>query len=151
MTMNRRRFSHQLLALAATSPLLACAQQKNVKPAPDAPWQAIEASAAGRLGVAVLDTADGVNDVCAFAYEGDPVYGENIGVAIVVPDATDARLLAMYRHAGERLAKHQMPVRWYLVDTLPRTARGKINRERIGAHCASLPQIDWRRIFGSAA
>ena len=59
MTMNRRRFSHQLLALAATSPLLACAQQKNPKPAPDAPWQAIEASAAGRLGVAVLDTADG--------------------------------------------------------------------------------------------
>ena len=100
---------------------------------------------------AVLDTAEGVNDVCAFAYEGDPVYGENIGVAIVMPDATDVRLLAMYRHAGERLAKHQMPVRWYLVEALPRTARGKINRELIGTHCASLPQIDWRRIFGSAA
>jgi acyl-CoA synthetase (AMP-forming)/AMP-acid ligase II len=98
---------------------------------------------------AVLDTADGVADVCAFAYEGDPLYGENIGVAIVMQDASDARLKAMYHHAEERLAKHQMPVRWYLVDALPRTARGKINRDVIGKHCAEQKQVDWRRIFGT--
>lgn len=96
---------------------------------------------------AVLDTADGVNDVCAFAYEGDPLYGENVGVAIVVPDASDARLRAVYRHAEQRLAKHQMPVRWYLLESIPRTTRGKINRDAIGAHCAALPQVDWRRIL----
>ena len=85
-----------------------------------------------------------------FAYEGDPLYGENIGVAVVMQDATPARLRAMYRLAEERLAKHQMPVRWYLVETLPRTARGKINRDMIGTHCAALTQVDWRHILGSA-
>jgi acyl-CoA synthetase (AMP-forming)/AMP-acid ligase II len=96
---------------------------------------------------AVLDAAEGVVDVCAFAYEGDPLYGENIGVALVMPDASDERLRAVYRHAEKRLAKHQMPVRWFLIDALPRTSRGKINRDRIGRDCASLPQIDWRRVL----
>ena len=58
--MDRRRFHHHLAwALAGTSPLLAHAQQKAVDTAPASRWQAIEAAAAGRLGVAVLDTADG--------------------------------------------------------------------------------------------
>lgn len=61
--MDRRRFNRQLAwALAGSSPLLARAQQKNT----DQPaglgashWQGIESAAAGRLGVAVLDTASG--------------------------------------------------------------------------------------------
>ncbi len=99
---------------------------------------------------AALDTAEGVADVCAFAYEGDPLYGENVGVAIVMPDASDVRLRALYHHAERRLAKHQLPVRWYLIEALPRTNRGKINRDQIGTQCAGLPQIDWRRVLGTA-
>jgi beta-lactamase class A len=61
--MDRRHFNRQLAcALAGSSPLLARAQQKEAKqiPGPGASrWQAIEAAAAGRLGVAVLDTASG--------------------------------------------------------------------------------------------
>ncbi|MCJ0762438.1 class A beta-lactamase [Variovorax terrae] len=64
--MDRRRFNRQLAwAVAASSPLLARAQQKNTDQMPanqlptNSRWQAIEAGAAGRLGVAVLDTASG--------------------------------------------------------------------------------------------
>lgn len=56
--MQRRMFT--LAAAAAFSggaPLLAHAQQKNKGPA--AEWAALETAAAGRLGVAVLDTASG--------------------------------------------------------------------------------------------
>lgn len=58
--MDRRRFNHLLAgALAGGSPLWARAQQ-NASNRPQAtPWEEIEAAAAGRLGVAVLDTADG--------------------------------------------------------------------------------------------
>jgi beta-lactamase class A len=61
--MDRRHFNRQLAwALAGSSPLLARAQQNKADqmPGPGASrWQAIEAAAAGRLGVAVLDTASG--------------------------------------------------------------------------------------------
>ena len=58
--MNRRHFNHHLVAaLAAASPLASLAQQKTL-PQPQAQrWKDIEQSAQGRLGVAVLDTADG--------------------------------------------------------------------------------------------
>lgn len=62
--MDRRRFNRQMAwALAAWGPLLAQAQQKIDGQQPAGPgasrWQDIEATAAGRLGVAVLDTATG--------------------------------------------------------------------------------------------
>jgi beta-lactamase class A len=59
--MDRRRLIRQLAwAFAGCSPLLARAQQKNTDwPPTGSRWQAIEAGAAGRLGVAVLDTASG--------------------------------------------------------------------------------------------
>jgi beta-lactamase class A len=58
--MNRRRFNRQLACtLAGTIPLLARANEATSSPARDAPWHDIEAAAAGRLGVAVLDTGSG--------------------------------------------------------------------------------------------
>jgi beta-lactamase class A len=59
--MDRRGLIRQLAwAFAGCSPLLARAQQKNTdQPPTSSRWQAIEAGAAGRLGVAVLDTASG--------------------------------------------------------------------------------------------
>lgn len=58
--MDRRRFNHHLAwALAGMGPLQAHAQPKAAEAWPTDRWQDIEASAAGRLGVAVLDTADG--------------------------------------------------------------------------------------------
>lgn len=58
--MDRRNFNLQLAcALAAGGPLLARAQQKNLSRSAGSVWQDLEAGVAGRLGVAVLDTADG--------------------------------------------------------------------------------------------
>ncbi len=58
--MDRRRFNHHLAwTLAGTAPLLGQAAQTNPAQLPRSLWQHIETSAAGRLGVAVLDTADG--------------------------------------------------------------------------------------------
>jgi beta-lactamase class A len=58
--MNRRDFHRRLtLALAATLPLGACAHRKDSGSASHPGWTQIESAAAGRLGVAVLDTADG--------------------------------------------------------------------------------------------
>jgi len=58
--MNRRHFNHHLVAaLAAISPPMSFAQQKTEPQAQAKRWKDIEHAAQGRLGVAVLDTADG--------------------------------------------------------------------------------------------
>jgi acyl-CoA synthetase (AMP-forming)/AMP-acid ligase II len=93
---------------------------------------------------AALETLEAVMDVCAFGYEGDPLYGENVGVAIVLSDPSDQGLREVRRAAAQRLAPHQLPVRWYLVSEIPRTSRGKVNRRRVAEACAALEPADLR-------
>ena len=38
---------------------------------------------------------------------------------------------ALYRWMKAHLAEHKMPARWWLLDAIPRTSRGKINREPV--------------------
>ena len=40
------------------------------------------------------------------------------------------------------LAEAKMPVRWYLVDAIPHTERGKISRDRVKERCAQLSPLD---------
>ena len=86
---------------------------------------------------AVIERFPAINDTCTFAYQ-DPLYGENVGIAVVASPATTATLAAAYEWARHHLAAHQMPVRWYLVEHIPRTARGKVNRASVAGHCATL-------------
>ena len=89
-------------------------------------------------------------DVCTFAY-GDPFYGENIGMAVVLKSANDDDIRCLYERLNQRLAKFQMPQRWYLLSEIPRTARGKVNRAKLAETCAPLEPLDLRRIvFGEA-
>lgn len=99
---------------------------------------------------AVFEAVEGVRDVCAFAYDGDPLYGENVGVAFVAPDLDEERLRGLHRFVGERLASHQMPARWYAVDEIPRTSRGKVNRRNVAESCVALTPLDWRRLLQGA-
>jgi beta-lactamase class A len=57
--MDRRRFSGGLALGLASAWLPAQAQKNTARGAPAADWRAIERRVGGRLGVAVLDTADG--------------------------------------------------------------------------------------------
>lgn len=89
---------------------------------------------------AMVEQFPGVADVCTFAFE-DPLHGEDIGIAIVLPGADHDTLGSLRRFLGERLAAHQLPRRWYLVDEIPRTSRGKVNRSSVAGHCAGLTPV----------
>jgi acyl-coenzyme A synthetase/AMP-(fatty) acid ligase len=56
----------------------------------------------------------------------------------------------LYRWLESRLARHKMPARWYRVDSLPRTERGKINRESVMKMCESLQPIDLKSALQDA-
>ena len=95
---------------------------------------------------AIAEQCHDTLDVCSFGYE-DPLYGENIGVALVLKEPRVASLRALHNWMRSRLAKHQMPQRWYLLEEIPRTSRGKVNREQVAALCSSQKAIDLRSVL----
>jgi acyl-CoA synthetase (AMP-forming)/AMP-acid ligase II len=97
---------------------------------------------------AVVERFEGTVDVCTFAFE-DPLYGQNVGLAVVLRDARDENVRALYDWLAHHIAKHQMPARWYLMDEMPRSSRGKVNRTQVAQKCAGLQAVELRRIVGS--
>jgi acyl-CoA synthetase (AMP-forming)/AMP-acid ligase II len=99
---------------------------------------------------AVVERFPATLDVCAFGFE-DPLYGENVGIAVVLEAGDEARLQELVEWTAYHLAKHQMPLRWYLLDEIPRTSRGKVNREHVATRCAALTPLDVCAVRGAGA
>ena len=59
------------------------------------------------------------------------MYGEAVQAAVVI--SADADEAAIREYCGERLAAFKVPDRVYIIDTMPRTATGKIQRRHIAA------------------
>jgi len=96
---------------------------------------------------ALVERFEEVLDVCTFAYE-DPLLGENVGIAMVLKCRDDLTLKRLFDWTKLHLAQHQLPSRWYLLDEIPRTSRGKINREGIAATCKGVRPLDLRSLSG---
>jgi acyl-CoA synthetase (AMP-forming)/AMP-acid ligase II len=97
---------------------------------------------------AVVERFDGAVDVCTFGFE-DSLYGQNVGLAVVLKDAGDTGLRQLHDWLARHIAQHQMPARWYALEEMPRTSRGKINRAQIAQKCDGLKPVDMRRILGA--
>ena len=82
-----------------------------------------------------------VADVCSFGVE-DHFYGETIGIAIVLEGGAESEVVALRTWLADRLAEHKLPSKWYLVPQIPRTSRGKINRELVAQTCAKLKPVN---------
>ncbi len=89
---------------------------------------------------AVLERFHGTVDVCSFGYE-DPLYGENVGVAVVLKTPDEQTLSELIALARRHLGDHRLPQRWYVVEEVARTSRGKVNRARMAERCAGLTPI----------
>ena len=75
-------------------------------------------------------THPAVAEAVAFAVP-HPTHGEEPGVAVVLNDAVPERELLA--HCRAHLADFKCPRKVYIVDTLPRTATGKIQRRIVAA------------------
>jgi acyl-CoA synthetase (AMP-forming)/AMP-acid ligase II len=95
---------------------------------------------------AVVERFAETTDVCTFAFD-EPLQGEDVGIAVVLRTADDATLRRLYDWTRLHLAKHQFPRRWYIVDEIPRTSRGKVNRSTVAQRCATLQAVDFRAIL----
>jgi acyl-CoA synthetase (AMP-forming)/AMP-acid ligase II len=82
-------------------------------------------------------------DVCTFAYE-DALQGEDIGVAVVLDPDTAGTRTDLYEWTRQHLGKHQVPHLWYVVDEIPRTSRGKVNRAHTAQFCSGRKPSEMR-------
>jgi acyl-CoA synthetase (AMP-forming)/AMP-acid ligase II len=95
---------------------------------------------------AVVERFDAALDASAFPVD-DPVYGQDIGLAVVLRTTEPDSVRALYDLMTRHLAEHQMPRRWYFLDAIPRTSRGKINRVKVAEACARLTPVDLHGIL----
>jgi len=95
---------------------------------------------------AVAERWEQTVDVCTFAVE-DPLLGENVGMAFVLKTPDEENLRNLVTWLRKHLATHQMPHRWYLLDEIPRTSRGKVNRSMVARKCATIKPLDIRRLY----
>ena len=71
-----------------------------------------------------------VAEACAFAIP-DAVSGEIVGAAVRFKPGAAGDLDAVRVFCRERLRREATPERWFAVDEIPRTARGKVSREAV--------------------
>jgi acyl-CoA synthetase (AMP-forming)/AMP-acid ligase II len=95
---------------------------------------------------AVVERFEQAADVCSFALDDD-MYGQVVGMAVVLHDVQDATVRALHAWMKVHLAEHKMPSRWWRVAEIPRTSRGKINREAVREACAGQPALDLARLL----
>jgi acyl-CoA synthetase (AMP-forming)/AMP-acid ligase II len=98
----------------------------------------------------VVERYPAARDVCAFGF-ADDFYGENVALAVVLADRQDATLAGLHDWLRAHLAEHKHPVRWYLLDEIPRTSRGKVNRESVHQACIARTPLDLRQVLQRAA
>ena len=75
-----------------------------------------------------------VAEACAFAIP-DRFEGETIGVAVRLVDGAEFNPRALRRWCAERLAIEKVPVKWFRIEAVPRSDRGKLNRDAVARLC----------------
>ena len=95
---------------------------------------------------AVVEQFDRASDVCAFGMD-DAIYGEAVGIAVVLNDQGDETIRALHGWLKSHLAEHKLPSKWWAMQAIPRTPRGKINREAVKTACQKQPALDLPTIF----
>ena len=94
---------------------------------------------------AVIERFPGTTDVCAFAFP-EPILGEDVGVAVTLSSSDAEAIVALHDWTATHLAKHQMPQRWYVLDMIPRTSRGKVSRQAVADRCLESTPVNLARL-----
>ncbi|KAI9752615.1 MAG: hypothetical protein M4579_005563 [Chaenotheca gracillima] len=78
----------------------------------------------------VLAQNPAVSEAVSFAID-DEMYGQDIGVALVLKQGSSLGEDEMKKWVGERVAKFKIPKKIYFTDNMPKTATGKIQRRMV--------------------
>ena len=80
----------------------------------------------------LLERNPSVLEACAFGLP-DEIAGEIVGVAIKIDKKEN--LDKIKKWCSDRLIKEKLPERWFVLDEIPKSDRGKINRDNVASIC----------------
>jgi oxalate---CoA ligase len=79
---------------------------------------------------AVLERHPAVAEACAFGIP-DPMSGEAVAAVVRLSEGTSVDQKSLQSWCLRHLRREAVPERWYIVDTIPRTAVGKVSRDAV--------------------
>ena len=82
----------------------------------------------------LLERHPDVREACAFAIP-DPISGETVGVAVCSIKDKSINLNKLQDWCQEHLVREKIPEKWFILDDIPKTDRGKINRDVVASVC----------------
>ena len=82
----------------------------------------------------LLEAHPEVVEACAFGIP-DPVSGEIVGVAVRGAPGRTLDPAELREWCGARIRRESVPERWFVVEEIPKTDRGKVKRERVRDSC----------------
>ena len=82
----------------------------------------------------LLERHESVQEACAFGIPDD-ISGEVVGVAVQVRAGADLSLEALRAWCRERMRVEATPVRWFRLNEIPKSGRGKVNRDAVRRAC----------------
>lgn len=80
----------------------------------------------------LLEQHPSVREACAFGIP-DPIQGETVGIAICGDADVDVQALKAW--TSKRIRQHCVPDKWFVLDEIPKTDRGKVQRAKVMTHC----------------
>ena len=80
----------------------------------------------------LLERHPEVAEACTFGVE-DAISGEIVGTAVCLADGAAITPAELRAWCLDRMRRESVPERWYVVDRIPKTDRGKINRDAVKA------------------
>ncbi len=94
----------------------------------------------------VVERFENTREVSTFGIP-DPLYGQNVAMAVVLKNDDGVSIRELHGWMKRHLAEFKMPIRWYILDALPRNSRGKISRRAVEERCAQRAPLDLRKIL----
>ena len=82
----------------------------------------------------LLERHEEIAEACAFGVP-DEISGEIVGAAVRLVDGAGADAAALRAWCLERIRRESAPEKWYVVEEIPKTDRGKIDRRRVMEQC----------------
>lgn len=82
----------------------------------------------------LLESHPDITEACAFGI-ADAVAGEMVGAAIRPRDGVGLNPQAVHQWIARRIRSEACPDRLFILDAIPKTDRGKLNRDRVAAAC----------------
>lgn len=81
-----------------------------------------------------LEKHPDITEACTFAVP-DVISGQDVNVAVVISD--ESKLNEVKTWLKKNISAYKVPSKWFVVESIPKTDRGKVNRSNVSDYCLS--------------